>query len=494
LLTSLQELSDEEQETYLAEWGRSDLYFLLRYLLKANYADNDWVFDRCREVQASPNGHLDLWAREHFKSTIITYALTIQDVLNDPETTVGIFSHTRPIAKGFLRQIMREFEGNEDLKRIYPDVLWQNPRKEAPKWSEDDGIVVKRRTNPKESTVEAWGVVDGQPTSKHFAVLNYDDIVTKESVGTPDMMAKTTDALVLSYNLGKIDGKRRFIGTRYHYNDSYRTVIERGSVTPRIYPATIDGKVDGEPVFLSRETLADKRRDMGPYVFGCQMLQDPTADQAQGFKREWLKFYKGSVDHRNMVKLILCDPANDKKANSDYTSMWVLGFNVDRKVYVLDIVRDRLNLTERTAALFALHRAYQPMQVGYERYGKDADIQHIESEMEKRVYNFVITELGGPMPKNDRIRRLIPKFEQGEILLPEQFSRTNYEGRNEDLTRVFVDDEYTAFPVAAHDDMLDALARMCDEKITVTFPLAWGDEDDFDRDRANETRNPVTGY
>lgn len=487
----MQALSDREQREYLRELGRTDLYFLLRYLLKAHYADNDWVFARCREVQANPNGYLDLWAREHFKSTIITYALTIQDVLNDPELTVGIFSHTRPIAKGFLRQIKREFESNEDLKTLYDDILWANPQKEAPKWSEDDGIVVKRKGNPKESTIEAWGVVDGQPTSKHFALLNYDDIVTRESVGTPEMMAKTTEALVLSYNLGSHGGRRRFIGTRYHYSDSYRTLIERGTVKPRIYAATVDGKVEGEPVFLDRQAIADKRRDMGPYVFGCQMLQDPTADKAQGFKVEWLKYYRGTLDHRNMVKLLLVDPANAKKEISDYTSIWVLGFNSDRKVYVLDLVRDRLNLTERTAAVFALHRAYQPAQVGYERYGKDADIEHIESEMERRLYNFTITELGGPMPKTDRIRRLIPWFEKGDIILPEHFTRSNYEGRAEDLVKVFVDDEYTAFPVSVHDDMLDALARLCDEKIVVNFPLGWGDEED---DRTDDTRNGTTGY
>ncbi len=195
-----------------------------------------------------------------------------------------------------------------------------------------------------------------------------------------------------------------------------------------------------------------------------------------------------------MVKVLLVDPANAKKQNSDFTSIFVLGFNADQKIYVLDMVRDRLNLTERTAAVFALHRAYQPAQVGYERYGKDADIEHIQSEMERRVYHFTITELGGPMPKNDRIRRLIPKFEQGQIILPEKFMRTNYEGRSEDLTNIFVNDEYLAFPVASHDDMLDALARVCDEKINVGFPLEWANDDEEFDTRANEGRSSHTGY
>lgn len=436
---------------------------------------------------------MDLWAREHFKSTIITYALTIQDVLNDPEITVGIFSHTRPIAKGFLRQIKREFESNEDLKRLYPDVLWANPQKEAPKWSEDDGIIVKRKTNPREATIEASGLVDGQPTSKHYKRAVYDDTVTRESVTTPEMIKKTTEAWELSLNLHSEGGQSRYIGTRYHYNDSYATMIARGSVSPRIYPATENGKVDGVPVLLAPERLAEKRRDMGPYTFGCQMLQDPKADETQGFKQEWLHYHGGAIKHTDMVKLLLVDPANSKKAQADYTSIWVLGFNADQKIYVLDMVRDRLNLTERTAAVFALHRAYQPAQVGYERYGKDADIDHIKSEMERRVYHFAITELGGSMPKNDRIRRLIPRFEQGQIILPEKFMRKNHEDRIEDLTSVFVNDEYLAFPVASHDDMLDALARLCDENISVGFPLSWADNDDDD-ERSSDTRSKATGY
>jgi predicted phage terminase large subunit-like protein len=475
-LMELEVLLKEQERRDAQRRCRTDLHWLLVNGLKRADADNEWVRARCAEIQGSPDGYLDLWAREHYKSTVITFAKTIQDILIDPETTVGIFSHTRPIAKAFLRQIKQEFETNETLKEWFPDILWADPRKEAPKWSEDEGIVVKRKSNPKEATLEAWGVVDGQPTSKHFAILVYDDVVTRESVSTPEMMAKTTDALAMSYNLGAHGGVRRFIGTRYHYNDTYRTLIDRGTVLPRIYPATKDGKVEGEPVFLTREDLAKKRSDMGPYVFGSQMLQDPTADETQGFKEEWIVYATAEERGQNLVMLI--DPANAKKKNSDYTAGWVIGLGQDEKIYVHDMVRDRLNLTQRAELVMNWHRRWKPQCVGYEHYGMQADIAFIEAEMERQNYRFRITPLGGSMPKVDRIRRLIPWFEKGRIYLQPRLTKTNYEGVTVDLTRAFVNEEYLAFPVSAHDDMLDALARFTDPDLPLSWPRAWAQDDD----------------
>lgn len=413
-------------------------------------------------MQAAPNGYLDLWAREHYKSTIITFGLTIQEILNNPDITVGIFSHTRPIAKGFLRQIKREFEANENLKLLYDDVLWANPHKESPKWSEDDGIVVKRKGNPKESTVEAWGLVDGQPTGKHFDRTVYDDVVTRESVNTPDMIEKTTEALELSYNLGADGGERRFIGTRYHFNDTYRTIMTRGTAKPRIYPATEDGQVGGDGVLLDEETLAQKRRDQGPYIFGCQMLQNPKADETQGFRREWLQRYSNVNAGAGMNKYILVDPASSKKKGSDYTCMWVIGLGADKNYYALDIVRDRLSLPQRTAKLIALHKKWRPLQVRYERYGMMADIEHIKSEQERVNYRFKIIEVAGRVAKQDRIKRLVPICEQQRLWLPDSLHITNYEGEVKDMVHEFIEDEYTAFPVGLHDDMLDALARIAE--------------------------------
>lgn len=53
-----------EAEAWL---GRHDLFYLLVRLLRREDLNKEWLFDRCREVQRTPDNHLDLWAREHGK-------------------------------------------------------------------------------------------------------------------------------------------------------------------------------------------------------------------------------------------------------------------------------------------------------------------------------------------------------------------------------------------------------------------------------------------
>lgn len=336
----------EEKHNILRRLYRTDLYALLRYGLNRPDVDRQWLYERCREVQLSPDGHLDLWAREHYKSTIITFAQTIQDILSshgddpDPkwdgrEPTFGIFSFTRPAAKSFLKQIKREFEGNAQLKELFPDVLYENPQKEAPKWSEDEGIIVKRKTNPKESTVEAWGMVDGQPTGKHFFGRIYDDVVTRESVTTADMVKKTTESWELSINLGSDGGFERYIGTRYSDLDSYSVMMERGAVIPRIYAATDNGHADGSPVFLSDDALNGKRVRMGPYTFACQMLQNPVPDDNAFCRRDWFKRYKLG-DHPKTLNIYGASDFAVTENDGDYTELGIGGFDAGEDLWLLD--------------------------------------------------------------------------------------------------------------------------------------------------------------
>jgi len=483
----------------VAELGRKDRFFLLTHLLHGFYAIDDWLYARVREVEANPDGYLDLWAREHFKSTIITYAGSIQEILNDPEITIGIFSHTRPIAKAFLAQIKREFEANETLKRYYPDILYQYPRKDSPMWSLDSGIVVKRKGNPREATVEAHGLVDGQPTSRHFGLLVYDDVVTIASVTTADQIQKTTDAWDISSNLGSkqdTGGVRRWmIGTRYNYADSYYEILERSAAKPRIYPATDDGTIHGKPVFLSQDAWEEKLRTSSLYNIACQQLQNPNAGGQAEFKPEYVRRYE--VRPHTLNVYIMCDYAGSRKSTgSSRTAFSVIGVDHALNKYFLDGACHKMGLTERWVMLNGLRKKWkrapgvQHVRVGYERFGAQSDIEYFEEKMKEPANEaFEILELNWPrdgdVSKDNRIRRLEPDFRNWSFYLPydkddptrlqreamesgfkeliaKPIMRRDEEGQIYNVIDYFIKVEFLFFPNTTAKDLLDATSRIYD--------------------------------
>ena len=208
---------------------------------------------------------------------------------------------------------------------------------------------------------------------------------------------------------------------------------------------------------------------MGPYTYAAQILLNPKADAQQGFKREWLRHYS-TIDPRKMNAYICVDAASSKKKGSDYTAMMVIGLGVDGNYYLLDMIRDRLNLAERLDRLFLLHRKWKPKQVRYERYGMMADIEAIRARQETETYRFDVTEVAGVTSKTDRIRRLIPMFEQGKVYLPKTMNVTNWEKVPVDLVHSFIEEEFYPFPVGLHDDMLDAFSRVAEPDLRLIWP------------------------
>lgn len=413
-----------EEERFLAA---NDRFYLLVAIFRRKDAFNEYVYDRCREVEEEPDNRLDLWARYHYKSSIITFAGSIQEIINNPEITIGIFSNTIGIAQAFLDQIKRELEENDKLKALFPDVFWQDPRQESPAWSQS-GIVVKRKGNPKEATVEAHGVVNAMPTGKHFDILLFDDLVSEKSVTTTDtnQATKTTTRFELAQNLGHAHSRRQMAGTRYSYADTYGVLIDRGTVIVRKHAATHDGTMNGVPVFLSPERWEEVKRDQRSTV-AAQMLLNPLAGQANTFSVDHLRPYE--LRPRELNVYIMVDPAGGRAGRkSDRTAMAVVGVDPADNRFFLDGYCHRMRSSERMDNLVNLWKKWkrapyvQAVRVGYERYGLQADTEILEERILREKLDMQWEELAwpreGPPSKIARIGRLEPYFRMSQFWMP----------------------------------------------------------------------------
>jgi len=452
------------------------------------YLDADIFWDRIEEVSEPYEDEtidLQIGGTQTYhlngvishNSEIITFGKTIQDILNDPEITVGIFSHSRPMAKDFLALVKREFEFNALLKEIYDEILWQDPRLDARaagvSWSENEGITVRRRGNPKEATVEASGLVDGQPTGKRYRLLIYDDVVSRDNI-SPVTIQNTTEQFYNSLLLTASDPPRfRYIGTPQEFGDTTAQLIQRNVGNLRLHGPFDE---DRKPSYLSDEKFAFFKSALSPKVFALQILLDPSQakDPAEvGFNHDWIDYWDADdLALYAMNKYVLVDPAgNNPESNSAY-AQWVVALGADKRIRVLDIVRDKFDLEERWEAVFNAVVRYEPLKVGYEKIGFQSDIEHMRYRMRQINNIFTIVELGGGHSKDGRIGWLIPPFRDKRILFPRNGLKKKLKNGDEvDMVRWFIDNEYLIWPFNPKTrDLLDALSRLFDPALNVVWP------------------------
>ena len=456
LIEELEKLTEPKRNEVLRHLAKTDIYFLAFFILDQQFYFHDYAFKFCKLVEQNP---YQLWlvARGHLKSLTLTIAHNIQLILNNPDIAIAIPSYNLKTAKSFVRQIKTILESNGLLKALFPEILYQNPANESPKWSELEGLVVKRNTLRKEPTVMGFGLVDSQATGYHFDVLSFDDVVVPDSVSSTEMIEKTTERWQLSDNIGMPSTLKKYCGTRYHYFDTYATIMKTTPTT--LLPATDNGEIDGKPVFLTQEELDKKLKEQGRYVFSAQMLLKPVAKSDQKFKPEDFAYYD-TLPKLNYY--IVCDPANTKSKKSDFTAFLVLGFSSDRKVYLIDGIHDKLDLGERYKALKLLNERYKPLVIGYEKYGLQSDLDYFRMENAKTNYYMPLTEMGGTLSKEDRVLRLTALFDNKDLLFPKNiFYLSKFKNGVVDIVNN-IQAELIAFPFGEHDDLCDCLSRCFD--------------------------------
>jgi len=387
-----------------------DLFFIVHFVLKIPIANHPFVVKSCRDVELGPKDYtLDVWAREHFKSTIITIAETMQFTLREPDEASGIFSYVRPVAKKFLFSIKTAFQNEKILSACFPDVVWENCEKQAPLWSLDEGLILRRQSNRKEPNISAWGLVEGMPTGFHFKRRVYDDISTEDMAESPDMMEKVKTKFDSSQNLGTDEGHHRVIGTYYHHADPLTYI--KGLTTPqgepkyhyRFRPGSHDGTAAGCPVFVSQRRWDDLKLTR---TFNCQQLLDPSPIADQKLNPDLFQKIERRLIPKEVYRFMLVDQAGDLESAKRRTGMdsWAFGivavepFTDDigqSRVFLEDVVISPMSESEAIDSMVRMYlKAGMIMKLGIEKVGISTTHIHVANAL--RAYGrFVSWEPGG---------------------------------------------------------------------------------------------------
>ncbi len=456
----------------------NDLFFIIYFVMEVPIANKKFVVNACRDVEEGPpTKTVDIWARGHFKSTIITVAETVQYAVKYPNRCTCIFSYKKSAADKFLDSVRKTLE-MPIMYKCFPDVLYENPLSESPSWSLQNGVTIKRSGKSRgESTVEASGLVEGMLTGKHFERRIYDDVETDDTADNPDQMNKCFSKFEMSNYLGMPADKsiglapvERIIGTYYSHCGALiqirdtKDIHERLVYTTRLKPATDNGEIDGDPVFFSYEELDKEKTKMH---FNSQMLCDPTPLSTRALHSEYLQDIDSEFIPKNTYDFMLIDPAgDDTTGDGDCWAIMVVGVDphTDKigasNVYIKDMILSPLSESEAPDEIVRMYlRAGIIEQVGVEKVALSTTEMHVSAALAKRGKRVTVENkrlvLLKPAGRN-KVRRieaaLAWPLDNGKLFMSKDIPS---------MYRQKLRMEMDGFPFA-HPDGLDALAYLYD--------------------------------
>ena len=243
---------------------------------------------------------------------------------------------------------------------------------------------------------------------------------------------------------------------------------------------------------------------MSSYVFSCQYNLNPVPEEDQTFRPEWWDregFYYDRTPE-NLRVSIFVDPANSQNKKSDYTALFVVGIDEKGAYWVLDLVRDKLDVEGRAKMALGFAIKHGIHKINYESVGfQNTDAYIIRKLSQEKRHYIEVNELKSTVSsKEDRIRALQPIFERGMIHLPRRYDYySSYHKRTINMVEAF-NLEAWMFPKNEHDDMIDCLSQLC--RITMYSPSKTserGKEDEFDTVRTmmlqeKNIRKPSSRY
>lgn len=401
--------------------------------------------------------------RGWLKTTLCSIAYPIWRAVRNREIRILIVQNTYSNATSKLMAIRSQVKENKILRGLFPEII---PTKNSV--DRTDSFCINRSKNYPESTFEAAGIRT-QVTSRHYNLIIEDDTVAPDldDLGE-DNVAPRKDDIVQAIGWHRLasplltnpsDDQLLVVGTRWFEKDLMSWIdkneknylkIERSCRENEKGEPDHNGKIT-YPERFNESVLAELEVAMGPYMFSCLYLNTPVRSEDMLFKGSWIQYY--DTPPRGLISYTTVDPATDpeesaKGVNTDFSVVLTCGKDLRTgKIYVLDYFQKKCTPGEIIAAVFDHVRRFKPVIVGYESVAFQKSLGYwLRERMRAENTFFMLKKLthAGRRSKGDRISALQPVFASHAIYL-----------------RTFMtalEAELLAFPLAPHDDVIDALA------------------------------------
>jgi len=415
-----------------------------------------------RAVSKYPVPIVFLIPRGHLKTSLLSIAWVIQQILINPNITIRIVTFGWGRSVEILTEIKDHLK-NPELVKLFPEILWFDPKAYAPKWGED-AITVKRTAVVAGFTIKVDSIMGGI-TGSHCDIMVFDDLHDVENTETAEQIRKVIKRFRNCRSVLKPGGLRIIIGTIWKRDDFYAWCKDKGFETYRRC-ATYTSK--GEecdcdhpdaipylPELFTIEELQQIKKEQGRAFYSCQYNLQALAEEDVKFTEEMIKYY--DTDPLYSKIWILVDPALSRTRKADDSAIVIVGKprNVGERLKVIKSrglrVRSRQLIDAMLDEYSFFARICPNVMLGVEQ----AQLQYILIEwlreaMKERSLFFEPQELKhGNRPLIERVNKLVPLFENGGIEL--------HSSRCSKLVEQLLD-----FGAITHDDHVSALAYLID--------------------------------
>jgi predicted phage terminase large subunit-like protein len=217
-----------------------------------------------------------------------------------------------------------------------------------------------------------------------------------------------------------------------------------------ISPGRVHRRKPGDLLHADREpqsVLDEAKSEMGSMAFAAQYQQEPVTEDGNLVKWSWFRFYDQVPQRMSGDKIIISwDTALSEKELASYSVAVVVQVRGET-VYVLDVIRERLEYPELRRKAIALHRQWRNICDGYSLLieNKGSGMGLIQDLEREHIHAIAIN------PEGDKIMRMnnqTGRIEAGSVMLPRRAPWL------EDFRR-----ELCAFPGGRHNDQVDALSQ-----------------------------------